>query len=43
MACSGVSFETGGRTEKASHVRKTMFFGWPVTAGIWALSMNYKG
>jgi len=29
-----VSFDTGGRTEKASHVRKTIFLAWPVTAGI---------
>ena len=43
MACSGVSFDTGGNTENASHVKKTIFFGWPVIAGSWALSMNSRG
>lgn len=43
MACSGVSLETGGRTEKASQVRKMMFLGCPVTAGNLALGMNSRG
>lgn len=43
MACSGVSLETGGSTEKASQVRKTMFLGWPQTAGSWTLGMNSRG
>ena len=38
-----VSLETGGRTENASQVKKIIFLGCPVTAGIWALGMYSSG
>jgi len=38
-----VSLDTGGRTEKASQVKKMMLLGWPAIAGIWALGMNSRG
>jgi hypothetical protein len=43
MACSGVNLETGGNTENASQVKKTIFFGCPQTAGSLALGMNSNG
>ena len=36
---AGVSFEIGGKTPKASQVKKKMFFGISPTAGVTALSM----
>ena len=38
-----MSLETGGRTENASQVKKIIFLGCPVTAGIWALGMYSSG
>ena len=38
-----VSLDTGGKTEKASQVRKIIFLGCPVIAGINALSMYSRG
>eukprot|EP00796_Vickermania_ingenoplastis_P010353 gene10354-biopygen7215 len=43
MACSGVSFATGGITPKASLVRKMMFLGWPATAFSRAPGMWFSG
>ena len=39
MACSGVSFDTGGSTPKASAVRKMTSVGCPATHGMRALAM----
>jgi hypothetical protein len=43
IACAGVSRETGGRTPKASQVRKITSVGWPAMHGIFALSMDSIG
>ena len=43
-ACSGVSFDTGGKTPYASQVSMMMFFGWVLTTqGIRALAINSMG
>jgi hypothetical protein len=39
MACSSVSWDTGGSTPKASQVSMMMFLGWGPTQGMRALSM----
>ena len=41
--CSGVRRLTGGRTPKASQVRKRMLEGWPDRQGIVALGINSMG
>ena len=43
IACSGVSFATGGNTPKASYVRKMMFSGCPPVHGILAFGMYSMG
>lgn len=44
IVCSGVSFEIGGRTPRASHVSSMMFVGWFVDKqGILAFSMYSIG
>src|SRR5215470_337532 len=43
IACSVLRREIGGKTPKASAVRKMMFLGCPPTPGITALSMYSTG
>ena len=42
-ACSGVSFETGGRTPKPSHVRRTTLVGCEPIAGSLAFGIAWSG
>ena len=42
-ACSGLNVEIGGKTPKASQVRKITFCGWPHLESLVRLSMNSIG
>ena len=44
MVCALLSFEMGGRTPRASHVKRMMFLGWLLDKqGIFALLMYSMG